>query len=1172
MNRIQILLPLLLTALLTLPTAPAAKAQQRIFYSGTELSDPNFHDGRLIPVIGAHNIQVMRANRARVAESDGFGWTYNHQSMLAYWRGKFYYEYLSDPRSEHVFPSHSYLMTSEDGYRWSFPQVLFPAYKVPDGTVKRDKEGRELPPATDAYAVMHQRMCFHVAQDGRLLAMGYYGIALNPKDSPVDGNGIGRVVREIYGDGRFGPIYFIRYNHGFDEKNTDYPFYTRSKDKGFVRACEEVLRDPLRTNQWAEEQDRGDKLVTTPRVAQAMSYYHLPDGRVVGLWKHALTAISPDEGRTWDGVQERARGFVNSNAKIWGQRLSDGTYATVYNPSEFRWPLALSLSGDGIEYKTLNVIHGEISPMRYGGHYKSYGPQYVRGIVEGNGTPPDGALWVAYSVNKEDMWITRVPVPVRSVATAYPDDDFSRYGHLSEMEEWNIYSPRWAPVSLTREEGRSRLTLADRDPYDYAKVERVIPATRELTFEMVLRPEQSTHGRLRIEFKNARGLTCAQVELTEAGTIQSKGGYRYGTVGHYEAGKELKIKIEISVANRTSTVTVNGGKPARRMLFAPVESVSRIALCTGETRRFPDVDTPTDPDNDLPQPNDPCREARYHVTYFRASPTTAAEETAAGRSSDDGSATGKSDDAKSTAGGSSKAGSTTGGSTAGGSVADEGGAALLQAGDFRHFVDRFNTMEEEHIAQAVPNAGAWEWMKRNIPLFDAPDHDFTELYYYRWWTLRKHLQKTPAGYAMTEFLVPRSYADRYNLIACAVGHHIYESRWLHDRSYLNQIIHTWLRGNDGHPMEKLLNFSSWIPDAVWAKYTVDGDRDYAADLFDDLEAHYAAWESTHRLANGLYWQEDVRDGMEESISGGRKKRYARPSINSYMYGNAVALSRLALLAGRPQAAERYRAKAEELRQAIESKLWNGEQQFFETLRGEEPAGVREAIGFIPWYFHMPSSSRFEVAWTQLNDEKGFKAPAGITTAERRHPEFRSHGTGRCEWDGAVWPFATAQTLTALANYLCDSEKPVITRADYFRELKKYVESQHHRGRPYIGEYLDEVTGYWLMGDRERSRHYNHSTFNDLIITGLCGLRPSDGEQVKIDPLLPDGVWPWFCLDGIVYHGRRLTILWDRDGQHYRQGCGLALLVDGQCVARRPDLGPLEVAIGTDLSKEQNKTY
>ncbi len=111
------------------------------------------------------------------------------------------------------------------------------------------------------------------------------------------------------------------------------------------------------------------------------------------MWKHALTSVSEDGGNTWAQPVERAKGFVNSNAKIWGQHLSDGTYATLYNTSEFRWPLAISLSKDGLEYTTLNLVHGEITPIRYGGNYKSFALQYVQGIQEGNGTSPDGDLW-----------------------------------------------------------------------------------------------------------------------------------------------------------------------------------------------------------------------------------------------------------------------------------------------------------------------------------------------------------------------------------------------------------------------------------------------------------------------------------------------------------------------------------------------------------------------------------------------------------------------------------------------------------------------------------------------------------------------------------------------------------------------------------------------------------
>lgn len=37
--------------------------------------------------------------------------------------------------------------------------------------------------------------------------------------------------------------------------------------------------------------------------------------------------------------------------------------------------------------------------------------------------------------------------------------------------------------------------------------------------------------------------------------------------------------------------------------------------------------------------------------------------------------------------------------------------------------------------------------------------------------------------------------------------------------------------------------------------------------------------------------------MEESISGGRKVRNVRPTINSYMYGNAKAIAAIATMDG-----------------------------------------------------------------------------------------------------------------------------------------------------------------------------------------------------------------------------------------------------------------------------------
>jgi hypothetical protein len=59
--------------------------------------------------------------------------------------------------------------------------------------------------------------------------------------------------------------------------------------------------------------------------------------------------------------------------------------------------------------------------------------------------------------------------------------------------------------------------------------------------------------------------------------------------------------------------------------------------------------------------------------------------------------------------------------------------------------------------------------------------------------------------------------------------------------------------------------------------------------------------------------------------------------------------------------------------------------------------------------------------------------------------------------------------------------------------------------------------------------------------------------VEVHPLLPAGTWEWFGLDGVPYHGRTLTILWDRDGRRYGRGPGLRVLADGVEIARAATL-------------------
>ena len=81
------------------------------------------------------------------------------------------------------------------------------------------------------------------------------------------------------------------------------------------------------------------------------------------------------------------------------------------------------------------------------------------------------------------------------------------------------------------------------------------------------------------------------------------------------------------------------------------------------------------------------------------------------------------------------------------------GQGLLDTTDYKEYIIKFNSMDPETIVKAIPNAKAWDWMKKNIPFFEYSSAKIEEIYYYRWWTYRKHIikQEGYSGYVLTEF-------------------------------------------------------------------------------------------------------------------------------------------------------------------------------------------------------------------------------------------------------------------------------------------------------------------------------------------------------------------------------------------------------------------------------------
>lgn len=478
----------------------------------------------------------------------------------------------------------------------------------------------------------------------------------------------------------------------------------------------------------------------------------------------------------------------------------------------------------------------------------------------------------------------------------------------------------------------------------------------------------------------------------------------------------------------------------------------------------------------------------------------------------------------------------------------------------------------------------WDWYAKNIPFFECPDADITTTYYYRWELLTKHLTygSPNDGYSFTEFIDRPFWSGAYGAISCPAGHQLYEARWLRSPTITNDYTRYWFRTPGAQPR----NYSTWLADSAWAVNQVHRDDMFIVDLLPDLIKNYEGWEERHFVSEvGLFWQTGHDDGMEFNINSRQTKDILRgapsyrPSFNAYMWADAIAIARVARLAGKEDIAKRFDEKAAALKAKMVELLWDDKRQFFfpvykndeerddhkikaltKTYESGQFAGDshgRELIGYVPWQFNMLDRGKgYEAAWSKLMDRDGFYADFGPSTVERNDPMFLLKNSC-CWWSGQSWPYATTQLLKALANVLQRDEDRV-SRANYLKLLQIYAKSHRKNGQPYLAEALHPDTGSFEGHDGyNHSEHYFHSGYCDLVITGLVGLIPRDDDALEINPLAPVD-WDYFALDDVPYRGHRVSIVWDKTGERYKLGVGLQVLVDGKSVANSAKLERLIV--------------
>jgi hypothetical protein len=503
---------------------------------------------------------------------------------MAGWKGRLYVGWNSCERDEDVWPSRELYSTSIDGVTWTDPQEMFP-------------QG----------VSTCLRMYFYLARNGRMLMIAGKRVGTDETNEDTKG---GLVVREICPDHTLGSIHTLQ-NPASPIPSPGTPgegkgeglSFDRSQDSEFIQACRQLLSDTL----FLEQQDLGRLLGTRRmkwhdpaawpggkvpgdsdkwRFGKAFSFFRRPDKTIVGVCKMGFVTTSTDDGKTWSEPIVPTS-LVTGKAKVWSQQTSDGGYALVYNPSRgARYPLAAVTSDDAIHFRDMRIIQGELPIQRYEGRFRSIGPQYPRGISiwADDHSRNDKSMWLVYSMSKEDIWVSRVPLPIKPDAT-------------TDREPWNTYCPKWASINASGDS----VGLESRDPYDYARAVRMLPPRQRARLSLEVIAHQSDRGTLQIELMGGFGSARpVRVYFTPAGRILVNDSTE---IGAYESQRPLRIDLDADALTKQFSVTLNGKLVAGGVAFAePCESIHRLSLRMGGYRAIggtrPAVrgtDRPTEP-------------------------------------------------------------------------------------------------------------------------------------------------------------------------------------------------------------------------------------------------------------------------------------------------------------------------------------------------------------------------------------------------------------------------------------------------------------------------------------------------------------------------------------------------------------------------------------------------
>lgn len=491
------------------------------------------------------------------------------------------------------------------------------------------------------------------------------------------------------------------------------------------------------------------------------------------------------------------------------------------------------------------------------------------------------------------------------------------------------------------------------------------------------------------------------------------------------------------------------------------------------------------------------------------------------------------------------------------------------------------------------------WFDSNIASFRCSDPWVTKLYYHRWYNIKKNSMNPRLGHLQRRtFSEGRWTSDWYaNVISYGAGHQIDESRWLRDPTYAWGHLRTWTdnpRPDGIYPShvtpagQQGGQYTDWITSTAWDVNLVHPDRTALSQIVGTLARNVHGWERKYGWGGspllvvdshwwtGMEWQPAFFSfaGYQTGGSPGTSPEYMTPlrrvDLTAYNYGNARAVAKIYRELGEPQKAAPFDALADATRAAVLKQMWDPSAHWFCDLRASDGARspAKEIVGLYPFTFDLPPAGQgYESAWAVAVDPSKFWTPWPLASTSQDCPAYSQTGWpvgpggSGCMWNGPTWPHANSLVLTAMANTIRHYSACALTREKMLALFESYTRAQFKNQDiryPWTGEFYNGDTGQWETDQRD----YNHSLWVDPLIRDFVGLVPRPDNVLEIDPLLPEGAWSYWVLDGQAYRGHDVTVAYDANGGHVSPGFrGFAVYLDG----RRIYAGPKPIHLRYDMA-------